>query len=117
MSDDHGFPDSNGAPPDIAGSQPDSPAVGPALAAGTALVAAGYKTQFPIADAVVMEAAPEESVGADIGAARAVFLGASALGPGVVGLVAELTTFAGAFWLLVASFLLCAAVLARQYRR
>mgnify|MGYP000541810414 CR=1 FL=1 len=89
----------------------------PVVAAGTALVAAGYKTQFPIADAVVMEAAPEESVGADIGAARAVFLGASALGPGVVGLVAELTTFAGAFWLLVASFLLCAAVLARQYRR
>jgi MFS family permease len=89
----------------------------PVVAAGTVLVAAGYKTQFPIADAVVMEAAPEGSVGADIGAARAVFLGASALGPGVVGLVAELTTFAGAFWLLVASFLLCAAVLARQYRR
>lgn len=89
----------------------------PVVAAGTVLVAAGYKTQFPIADAVVMEAAPEGSVGADIGAARAVFLGASALGPGVVGLVAELTTFAGAFWLLVASFLLCAAVLARQHRR
>lgn len=89
----------------------------PVVAAGTVLVAAGYKTQFPIADAVVMEAAPEGSVGADIGAARAVFLGASALGPGVVGLVAELTTFAGAFWLLVASFLLCAGVLARQHRR
>ena len=89
----------------------------PVVAAGTVLVAAGYKTQFPIADAVVMEAAPEGSVGADIGAARAVFLGASALGPGVVGLVAELTTFAGAFWLLVAGFLLCAGVLARQYRR
>jgi MFS family permease len=89
----------------------------PVVAAGTVLVAAGYKTQFPIADAVVMEAAPEGSVGADIGAARAVFLGASALGPGVVGLVAELATFAAAFWLLVAAFLGCAAVLARQYRR
>jgi MFS family permease len=89
----------------------------PVVAAGTVLVAAGYKTQFPIADAVVMEAAPEGSVGADIGAARAVFLGASALGPGVVGVVAELTTFATAFWLLVGAFLLCAAVLARQHRR
>jgi len=89
----------------------------PVVAAGTVLVAAGYKTQFPIADAVVMEAAPKGSVGADIGAARAVFLGASALGPGVVGVVAELTTFATAFWLLVGAFLLCAAVLARQYRR
>jgi len=89
----------------------------PAVAVGTVLVAAGYKTQFPIADAVVMEAAPEGSVGADIGAARAIFLAASALGPGVVGVVAELSSFAGAFWLLVAGFLLAAAVLARQYRR
>ena len=30
-------------PPDIAGSPPDSPAVGPALAAGTALLNAGYR--------------------------------------------------------------------------
>jgi predicted MFS family arabinose efflux permease len=89
----------------------------PVVVAGTVLVAAGYKTQFPIADAVVMEAAPEGSVGADIGAARAVFLGASALGPGVVGLLAELTNFETAFWLLVACFLTCALVLARQYRR
>ena len=89
----------------------------PAVVVGTVLVAAGYKTQFPIADAAVMEAAPKESVGADIGAARAVFLGASALGPGVVGVVAELSSFASAFWLLVVGFLLAAAVLARQYRR
>jgi predicted MFS family arabinose efflux permease len=89
----------------------------PVVALGTVLVAAGYKTQFPIADAVVMEAAPEGSVGADIGAARAVFLAASALGPGVVGIVAELATFEAAFWLLVACLLGCAAVLARQHRR
>jgi predicted MFS family arabinose efflux permease len=89
----------------------------PAVTLGTMLVAAGYKTQFPIADAVVMEAAPEGSVGADIGAARAIFLAASALGPGVVGVVAELSSFEAAFWLLVAGFLLGAAVLARQHRR
>ena len=89
----------------------------PAVATGTVLLAAGYKTQFPIADAVVMEAAPAGQVGTDLGAARAVFLGASALGPGVVGVVAELATFAAAFWLLVGGLLCCVAVLARQYRR
>lgn len=89
----------------------------PVVAVGTVLVAAGYKIQFPIADAAVMEAAPAGRVGADIGAARALFLGANALGPGVVGLVAELATFAVAFWLLVAGLAGCGVILARQYRR
>jgi len=89
----------------------------PVVAVGTVLVAAGYKTQFPIADAVVMEAAPSESVGGDLGAARAVFIGASALGPGFVGLVAEVAGFRLAFWLLAASLLASAGLLARQYRR
>jgi MFS family permease len=89
----------------------------PVVALGTVVVAAGYKTQFPIADAVVMEAAPAGHAGSDIGAARAVFFTASALGPGVVGLVAELATFVAAFWLLVVCFLVCAAILVRQYHR
>jgi MFS family permease len=89
----------------------------PVVAVGTVLVAAGYKTQFPIADAVVMEAAPSESVGGDLGAARAVFIGASALGPGFVGLVAEVAGFRLAFWLLAVSLLASAGLLARQYRR
>ena len=87
------------------------------IAAGTVLVAAGYKTQFPIADTAVMEAAPAESVGGDLGAARAVFLGANALGPGVVGLVAEFASFRAAFWLLVGGFIASALVLGRQYGR
>ena len=89
----------------------------PAVAVGTVLVAAGYKAQFPVADTVVMEAAPDGQVGTDIGAARAVFLGANALGPGFVGLVAELTSFELAFWLLSASLLGCVAVLVAQLRR
>ena len=89
----------------------------PVVAVGTVLVAAGYKTQFPIADAVVMEAAPSENVGGDLGAARAVFIGASALGPGFVGLVAQVASFRLAFWLLAASLLASAGLLARQYRR
>jgi len=84
------------------------------VAAGTVLTAVGYKTQFPIADSVVIGAAPEGSVGAELGAARAVFLLANALGPGVVGVVAELTDFTVAFWLLAALFALAALVFLRQ---
>jgi len=89
----------------------------PVVAVGTVLAAAGYKIQFPIADVAVMEAAPDGSVGGDLGAARTVFLAANAVGPGVVGIVAELASFAAAFLLLAASLLVSAAVLARQYRR
>lgn len=94
--------------------------VGPGLAglaAGTVLMALGYKVQFPIADAVVLEAAPEDDVGGDLGAARGAFLGANALGPGVVGLLAEVSGYALAFWLLAATFVASAVLLGRQYLR
>lgn len=89
----------------------------PAVAAGTVLTAVGYKTQFPIVDALVMDAAPEANVGGDLGAARAVFLGANAVGPGVVGIVAGVTGFAAAFAVLTAGLLLAAAILAWGARR
>jgi MFS family permease len=89
----------------------------PVIAVGTTLTALGYKSGFPIADTVVMEAAPEGSMGSDVGASRAVFLTANAVGPGFVGLVAELTDFTTAFWLLSATLLVSIGLLARQYRR
>ncbi|WP_302082207.1 MFS transporter [Salinibaculum rarum] len=89
----------------------------PFVALGTILTSVGYKTQFPIADAVVMEAAPADSVGGDLGAARGVFLAANAVGPGFVGIVADVATYALAFWALVGAFLFGAVILARQYRR
>jgi len=88
-----------------------------AVGVGTVVAAAGFKTQFPIADAVVMETAPAGNRGGDLGAARAVFLCASALGPGFVGLVAQVSDYEVAFWALAGLFVLAAAVLARQYRR
>jgi MFS family permease len=87
------------------------------VALGTVLAAVGYKTQFPIADAIVMEAAPDENVAGDLGAARGVFLGANAVGPGFVGLVAEFASFGVAFWGLALALLLSAGILARQYAR
>lgn len=87
------------------------------VAVGTILVAMGYKTQFPIADTVVMEAAPAANVGGDLGASRAIFLAANAIGPGAVGLIAQYSSFRVAFWVLVASLLVPAVILLRQHRR
>lgn len=89
----------------------------PLVALGTVLAAVGYKTQFPIADTVVMEAAPDDSMGGDLGAARGVFLTANAVGPGFVGIVADTASYALAFWGLAAALLVAAGVLAAQYRR
>ncbi|MFT4947029.1 MAG: MFS family permease, partial [Natronomonas sp.] len=89
----------------------------PVIAVGTVLTALGYKSGFPIADTVVMEAAPDGSMGSDVGASRAAFLTANAVGPGFVGIVAEVTDFTTAFWLLGACLLGSVFLLVRQYRR
>lgn len=84
------------------------------VAVGTVIAAVGYKTQFPIADALVIENAPKGGVGGGVGVARMVFLTANALGPGVVGVVADLAGFRTAFWVLVAGLLVSTGVLVRQ---
>jgi len=76
----------------------------------TLVLAIGYKTQFPLADAIVMDAAPDGGMGADLGAARALFLAASAVGPAYVGIVATYAGYAVAFGSL-AGCLLAAALL------
>jgi MFS family permease len=87
------------------------------VAVGTVLTAVGYKTQFPIADSVVMDAAGEGEMGGDLGASRAVFLTANAVGPGVVGVIAAVADFEAAFWVLVASLLVSVGLLGRGYLR
>lgn len=81
------------------------------ILSGTVLTAAGYKTQFPIADSVVMDVAPAESVGGDLGAARAVYLIGAALGPGYVGIVAQVAGYETAFLGLAACLVGAAALL------
>ncbi|SDN31110.1 Predicted arabinose efflux permease, MFS family [Halogranum gelatinilyticum] len=75
------------------------------------VLALGYKMEFPLADTIIVDNAPDGDMGADLGAARALFLGANALGPAYVGIVATyadyVTAFAGlAVCLLVAAGLL-----------
>lgn len=62
-----------------------------------AVLALGYKTEFPLSDAIVMDDAPDGEMGADLGAARALFLGAGAIGPAFVGIVATYAGYAVAF--------------------
>ncbi|MFB6142475.1 MAG: MFS transporter [Halorientalis sp.] len=89
----------------------------PALVAAIALFALGYKTQFPVADAILLDAAPDANLGGDLGAARAVFLGVGAFGPVYVGWVANVASYRVAFVGLGACLLVAAGLLARGSRR
>jgi len=82
---------------------------------GVVLTALGYKTQFPISDSLVMDAASDGYMGEDLGAARAVFLTSNSVGPGVTGVVAEFTNFETAFWMLTASLLVSIGLLAKRH--
>jgi hypothetical protein len=88
-----------------------------AVGLGTVATAAGSKTRFTITDAVIVEAAPEENVGGDLGAARAGLLTANPLGPGFVGVVAADASDAAALWALVAGLRLSASILGLEGRR
>ncbi|WP_350355429.1 MFS transporter [Haloglomus halophilum] len=88
-----------------------------ALAACVVALALGYKTQFPIVDAILLEAAPDENMGGDLGAARALFLGVGSLGPAYVGIAASLAGYEVAFAGLAACLLVAAGIIGRQHRR
>jgi MFS family permease len=79
-----------------------------------ALFALGYKTGFPLADAIILDGAPADGTGADLGAARALFLTANALGPAYVGIVATYASYDLAFGGFVACLIVAAVLLARQ---
>ncbi len=84
------------------------------LAVAVAIVAfaVGYKSEFPVIDAIVLDAAPDADAGADLGAARAFFLGVGSVGPAFVGAVADVLDFTVAFAALAALLVVAAAILA-----
>lgn len=75
------------------------------------VLALGYKTGFPLADAIIIDGAPADGMGADLGAARALFLSANALGPAYVGVVATYASYDLAFAGFVACLVVAAALL------
>ena len=79
---------------------------------GIVAMAVGYKTEFPLADGVILDNAPDGDLGADLGAARALFLVANAIGPAYVGVVATYLNYTVAFGGLVGCLLLAAGLLA-----
>lgn len=81
------------------------------VVAAIALFAFGYKAQFPVIDAILLDAAPDDSAGADLGAARAFFLGIGSLGPAFVGFTADILDFAVAFAALAGGLVVAAAIL------
>ncbi len=83
-----------------------------AILGGIVLLAVGYKTEFPLADGVILDNAPDGDLGADLGAARALFLAANAVGPAYVGVVATYVNYTVAFGGLVGCLLLAAGLLA-----
>jgi MFS family permease len=82
-----------------------------------ALFALGYKALFPVADAVLLDAAPDANTGGDLGAARALFQGVGAFGPVYVGTVATVAGYAVAFAGLAVCLLASAGLLARGLLR
>lgn len=87
----------------------------PLLAVAVATFAFGYKTQFPVVDALLLDAAPDANVGGDLGAARALFLGVGALGPVYVGVVSTWASYRVALAGLVACLLAAAALLSVRW--
>jgi MFS family permease len=83
-----------------------------AVLAGVVLLAVGYKTEFPLADGVILDNAPDGDLGADLGAARALFLAANAVGPAYVGVVATYLNYTVAFGGLVACLVVAGGLLA-----
>lgn len=86
------------------------------LSVAIALFALGYKAQFPVVDAVLLDAAPDANVGGDLGAARALFLGVGALGPVYMGVVSTAWGYPLAFAGLVGCLVASAAIIAAGRR-
>ncbi|SFG87426.1 Predicted arabinose efflux permease, MFS family [Halopelagius inordinatus] len=83
----------------------------PVVWVSVGLLALGYKTGFPLADAIIMDDAPDGDMGADLGAARALFLGANAVGPAYVGVVVTYANYTAAFGGLVVCLVVAAGLL------
>jgi predicted MFS family arabinose efflux permease len=78
------------------------------------LFAAGHQAQFPLIDAILLDAAPTANVGGDLGAAKTIFFLIGSLGPTYVGVVAERSDYTVAFAGLVVCLLVSATLLFRN---
>jgi len=87
-----------------------------AVVAAIACYALGYKSVFPVADRLLLDAAPTADAGADLGVARGLFIGIGALGPVYMGFTATVLDYSVAFVGLGICHLVAAALLFNGYR-
>lgn len=75
------------------------------IVVGVVLFAGGQKAFPPAIQAYLMDTFPDASMGGDLGAVRAVYIGAGSLGPTFVGVVASIANYTAGFIGLFFSFL------------
>jgi MFS family permease len=83
-----------------------------AVLGATVLYAAGLMSFPPVMQSYLMDAFPDDSMGADLGLARSTYIGVGALGPTYVGLVAERADYVVAFGGVVVLLVLAAVAVA-----
>ena len=81
------------------------------LFAAIVVFAVGHQAQFPLIDAILLDATPADTAGGDLGAARTIYLLVGATGPLLTGAVADRSSFTVAFGGLVVLLLVAAVVL------
>jgi MFS family permease len=87
-----------------------------AIGAATLLFAVGLMGFPPVMQSYLMDIFPDDSMGADLGFMRTVYIGVGALGPTYVGFVAERVDYATAFTGLVGLLVVAALVIAWRVR-
>jgi len=78
---------------------------------GALFFGGGVSAFWPVMNAYVMESLPEDSIGGDFGAINSIGLSLGSLGPAVVGVVAERSSFSFAFGGLVGCLLVSILIL------
>ena len=84
----------------------------PVVVVAVLVFAAGLMAYPPVMQAALMDAFPDASMGGDLGGMRTVYIGLGALGPTIVGYVADVAGFGPAFAALVGCLLVAGAVIA-----
>ena len=79
--------------------------------AGVVVFAAGLMAYPPVMQAFLMDTFPTESMGGDLGGMRTIYIGLGALGPTVVGAIADYADYTIAFTGLVGCLLVSSAVI------
>ncbi|MDY6819310.1 MAG: MFS transporter [Halobacteriales archaeon] len=83
----------------------------PVILLGVVVFAAGLRSYPPVMQAYLMDAFPDDSMGGDFGAIKAIYTGVGSLGPSYIGFVAQEATYVVAFSGLVVALLAAVGII------